>query len=97
MSRPQPTVILEDLDFETNKGFWVCEADAIYAVCYQNRPIMVKFQNDINNNYPGPKYAKTSFPSAAHAFNLAERLNERFATTLFTVVMMTVGRTIKEK
>jgi hypothetical protein len=58
---------------------------------------MVKTQANVAVNYPGPKYAKTSFPSAAHAFNLAERLNERFSTTDFTVVMMTVGRTIREK
>ena len=96
MSRPQPTVILETID-PHDRALWVCEADAIYAVCYQGRPIMVKTQANIYVNYPGPKYAKTSFPSAAHAFNLAERLNERFSTTDFTVVMMTVGRTIKEK
>ena len=96
MSRPKPTVIFEDLDFETNKGYWVCEADAIYAVCYKKRPIMVKFQNDINTKYPGPKYVKTSFPSAAHAFNLAEKLNLRFNTTDFSVSIMAVGRTIQE-
>lgn len=96
MSRPRPTVILQDLDYESGRAFWVCEADAIYAVCYQGKPIMVKFQANIDVNYPGPKYAKTSFPSAAHAFNLAERLNQRFATDLFTVSIMTVGRTIKE-
>jgi hypothetical protein len=96
MSRPRPTIILEDID-ESDRGFWVCEADAVYAVCYQNRPITVKTQANVYVNYPGPKYAKTSFPSAAHAFNLAERLNKRFGCEDFTVVMMTVGRTIKEK
>jgi hypothetical protein len=97
MSRPKPTVILQDLNYDTNKGYWVCEADAIYAVCYRGRPILVKFQNDISNNYPGPKYVKTSFPSAGHAFNLADRLNERFNTEDFTVSIMAVGRTIREK
>lgn len=96
MSRPKPTIILESID-ESDRAFWVCLADAIYAVCYQGRPIMVKTQANVSVNYPGPKYAKTSFPSAAHAFNLAERLNERFATTDFTVVIMTAGRTIREK
>ena len=96
MSRPKPTVILQDLDHESGRVVWVCEADAIYAVCYQGRPIMVKTQANIDVNYPGPKYVKTSFPSAAHAFNLAERLNKRFNTQDFTVSIMTVGRTIKE-
>ena len=95
MSRPKPSVILEDID-EHDRALWVCEADAIYAVCYQGRPIMVKMQANIYVNYPCPKYAKTSFPSASHAFNLAERLNERFKTTDFSVSIMTVGRTIRE-
>jgi hypothetical protein len=96
MSRPRPTVILGNVD-DNNRATWVCEADAVYAVCYQNRPIMVKTQADINSNYPGPKYAKTMYPSAGHAFNLADRLNQKFDTDDFTVVIMTVGRTIKEK
>jgi hypothetical protein len=95
MSRPKPTVVLESID-EHDRALWVCEADAVYAVCYQGRPIKIKTKADVDVNYPGPKYVKTSFPSAAHAFNLAERLNERFSTQDFTVVIMTVGRTIKE-
>lgn len=95
MSRPRPTVILEHID-EHDRGYWVCEADAVYAVCYRGNPIKVKTQANVYVNYPGPKYAKTSFPSAAHAFNLAERLNARFKTQDFSVVIMTVGRTIKE-
>lgn len=95
MSRPKPTVVLEDIN-DANRGYWVCEADAVYAVCYQGRPIKIKTQADVDSSYPGPKYAKTSFPSAAHAFNLAERLNKRFGTDEFTVVIMTVGRTIQE-
>ena len=96
MSRPKPTIILEEVD-EDSRAYWVCEADAIYAVCYRGSPIKIKTQANIYVNYPGPKYVKTSFPSAGHAFNLAERLNKRFNTDLFTVSIMTVGRTIREK
>jgi len=96
MSRPKPTIILEEVD-EDSRAYWVCEADAIYAVCYQGRPILVKTKANIDVNYPGPKYVKTSFPSAGHAFNLADRLNEKFETNEFTVSIMTVGRTITEK
>jgi len=95
MSRPKPHVLLEHIG-EDMSSYQVCEADAIFAVCYQGRPIKIKTQANIEIDYPGPKYAKTSYPTAAHAFNLAERLNQRFETTEFTVVMMTVGRTITE-
>ena len=95
MSRPKPTIIFESVD-DNMSAYQVCEADAIYAVCYKGRPIKVKTQANIEIPYPGPKYAKTSFPTPGHAFNLAERLNKKFATTDFTVVIMTVGRTISE-
>ena len=95
MSRPKPTVLLEHISNDM-RAYQVCEADAIFAVCYQGRPIKIKTQANIEVDYPGPKYAKTSFPSSAHAFNLAERLNQKFDTSDFTVVMMSVGRTISE-
>ena len=89
MSRPKPTIIFEHVDNDMR-------SDAIYAVCYKGAPIKVKTHANIEVPYPGPKYAKTSFPTSGHAFNLANRLNEKFATTDFSVVMMTVGRTISE-
>lgn len=95
MSRPKPTVLLEELDANM-RAYQVCEADAIYAVCYQGKPIKVKTYANIEIEYPGPKYAKTSFPTSGHAFNLAERLNQKFNTDQFSVVLMTVGRTISE-
>lgn len=96
MSRPKPTILLEDID-DNMRAYQVCVADAIYAVCYKGAPIKVKTQANIEIDYPGPKYVKTSFPTSGHAFNLAERLNLRFDTTDFSVVIMQVGRTIKEK
>ena len=95
MSRPKPTVLVQDIA-DDMRAYQVCEADAIYAVCYKGRPIKIKTWANIEHNYPGPKYVKTSFPTAGHAFNLCERLNQRFDTTDFTVVIMTVGRTIRE-
>jgi hypothetical protein len=75
----------------------VCEADAIFAVCYKGAPIKIRTFINIEIQYPGPKYAKTSFPEAGHAFNLCERLNQQFNTTEFSVVMLTTGRTIQER
>ena len=95
MSKPKPRILLESIS-DNMRSLQVCEADAIYAVCYKGRPIKVKTQSNIEIDYPGPKYAKTSFPTSGHAFNLADKLNQKFDTSDFTVVMMTVGRTLTE-
>jgi len=95
MARPNPNILLQDVD-HTDQAYEVCEADCIYAVCYQGQPIQVRKRN-LQFSYPGKKYIKTTFPNPGHAFNLAERLNLRFATDLFTVAIMTIGRTIQEE
>lgn len=95
MSRPKPRVLLEEIDVNM-RSLQVCEADAVYAVCYKGKPIKIITKANIEIEYPGPKYAKTSFPTPGHAFNLADKLNLRFATTDFSIVMMTAGRTIIE-
>jgi hypothetical protein len=95
MSRPKPTILLSEFDNE-GRGIEVCEADAVYAVCYQGRPISVRTHQNIEIGYPGPKYVKTNFANPGHAFNLAQKLNTRFNTQDFAVIMMSTGRTIKE-
>lgn len=96
MARPSPRIILESLT-DDMAATQVCEADAIYAVCYEGRPIKIRTYQNIEIASPGPKYAKSSFPEPGHAFNLSDKLNKKFGTTEFTVVMMTAGRTIQEK
>ena len=95
MSKPKPTILLESVD-DNMRSLQVCEADAIYAVCYKGAPVKVKTWANIEIDYPGPKYAKTSFPTSGHVFNLCERLNQKFNTSDFSVVMMTTGRTLTE-
>lgn len=95
VSRPKPRVLLETLT-DHMRSYQVCEADAVYAVCYKGRPIKIKTHANIEIDYPGPKYSKTMFPTSGHAFNLAERLNQKFNTDDFTVVIMQIGRTISE-
>jgi hypothetical protein len=97
MSRPKPTIILEHIRDDL-KATQICEADAIYAVCYRGNPILMRtLQNIEVPDYPGPKYGKTAWANPGHAFNCAERLNALFKTEDFTVVKMIPGRTIREQ
>jgi hypothetical protein len=95
MARRSPKIILNAVD-DDMRAIQVCEADAVYAVCYKGRPIKVRTYQNIEIDHPGPKYAKSSFPESGHAFNLADKLNKKFTTSDFSVVMMTVGRTLTE-
>jgi len=96
MARPRPRIILSAIDNDM-RAIQVCEADAVYAVCYKGRPIKIRTYQNIEIQIPGPKYAKSSFPEPGHAFNLSDRLNKKFNTSDFSVVMMTTGRTLVEK
>lgn len=91
MARPQPTHICShtagDIVVE------VCEADAVYAVLYQGRPIKIRKHNPAIK-YLGMKYSKTAFPEPGHALRLAAKLNEVHNTTDFTVGVMETKRII---
>ncbi len=95
MARPKPTIILEHTDNQTYRSEQVLQADAIYAVFYQGKPINLRSLNSLVN-YPGPKYKKVSFSNSGHAFNLAERLNKMFKCKDFTVVKLSDGEVIDE-
>ena len=92
MARPKPNIIIESVDKKYNSD-QILEADAIYAVFYQNKPINVRTLNKLVN-YPGPKYKKVSFSNSGHAFNLRDRLNKKFNTDEFSVIKLTHGETI---
>ena len=72
------------------------QAEAIYAVFYENKPINLKTINSLKND-PAPKYGKSAFGNAGHAFNLAEKLNKLFKTNKFKVIKLTQGEVIDEK
>ena len=95
MSRPKPKVILDYTDPKTYKAEQVLEAEAIYAVFHDGKPINLRSINSLVN-YPGPKYKKVSFSNPGHAFNLAEKLNKLFKTDKFKVFELTGGRPISE-
>lgn len=90
MSRPKPKVLLEITNKKTYKTEQVLDADAIWAVFYQDRPINLK-TNSIVAQQVGPKYKKVSFSNSGHAFNLAEKLNRQFNTKDFSVYKLTTG------
>lgn len=93
MSRPKPTIILEDLNKATYNCDQILEADGIYAVFYEGRPINLKSFNTLVS-YPGPKYKKVSHSNKGHAINLAKKLNKQFKTDKFAVVLLQVGSAI---
>mgnify|MGYP001357169009 FL=1 len=96
MSRPKPTILLENVNKSDYKSEQVLAAEAIWAVFYKKKPFNLKSSN-LLNNYPGPKYKKVSFSNPGHAFNLAKKLNTMFNTEEFTVVKLTQGETVSEK
>lgn len=95
MSRPKPNVLLEYTNSATYKCEQVLDAEAIWAVFYQDKPFNLKSSNALTS-YPGPKYKKTSFSNPGHAFNLAKKLNQMFKTTDFVVVKLTAGEILSE-
>lgn len=95
MSRPKPTVLLENTDKKTYRSEQILEAEAIWAVFYKQNPFNLKSFNSITN-YPGPKYKKTSFSNPGHAHNLAKRLNSLFECDDFSVMKLTQGEDVTE-
>ena len=96
MSRPKPTVVLENINNKTYKSEQVLEAEAIWAVFYQEKPFNLKSSNALTN-YPGPKYKKVSFSNPGHAHNLAKKLNISFNCEDFNVYKLTVGELVTEE
>jgi hypothetical protein len=95
MARPKPLILLENINPKTYKAEQVLEAEAIYAVFYQGKPVNLRTLSHLVS-YPGPKYRKISFSNSGHAFNLAEKLNKIFKTTDFVVHKLMMGVPITE-
>jgi len=93
MSRPKPEVLIEKVDKATYKTEQILASDGIWSVYYQGRPINLKSHN-LLITYPGPKYKKVSFSNSGHAINLAKKLNKKFNTTDFSVVLLKQGDVI---
>jgi len=90
VSRPKPTILLENVNPNTHRAEQVLAAEAIYAVFYQGNAFNLKSFSKIVTNAE-PKYKKTSFSNPGHAIALSTRLNKLFNCTDFTVVKLTDG------
>ena len=90
MARPKPKILMEFTDPKTYRSEQILDADAIFAVFHDGKPINLRSLNSLVN-FPGPKYKKVSFSNSGHAFNLATRLNKLFKTDKFSVVKLLQG------
>jgi hypothetical protein len=90
MSRPKPTVLIEQTNKQTYKTEQVLASEGVWAVFFDSKPINLKTSN-LLVQYPGPKYKKVSFSNPGHAINLAKKLNTQFKTDKFSVVLLKVG------
>jgi len=90
MSRPKPTVLLQNANKESYKQDEVLASQGIWAVFYEGKPINLK-TSSLVSNYPGPKYKKVSFSNPGHAENLVKKLNHQFKTDKFEVYLLKSG------
>jgi len=93
VSRPKPKILIEIVNKSTFKNDQVLNAEGIWAIFYDNKPINLRVTNMISN-FPGPKYKKVSFSNKGHAINLCKRLNIQFKTDKFSVMLLTHGNKI---
>lgn len=93
VSRPKPEVLIELTDKTTYRTEQVLASDGIWAVYFNGKPINLKTGNMLQQ-FPGPKYKKSSFSNPGHAINLARKLNAQFRTDKFSVVLLREGETI---
>ena len=96
MSRPKPKILLELTNKKTYKSEQILEADAIWAVFYQDKPINLKITSLVANQL-GPKYKKVSFSNSGHAINLANKLNKMFSVKDFSVYQLTTGKKLSDE
>ena len=94
MARPSPNILLRSIT-DSGLAVDVCSAEGIYAVYYCDRPMQLRTKANPEISYPNWKYQRTCFSTSGPAFNLARRLNRRFATDQFSVVRLSSVRTLK--
>lgn len=84
MSRPKPIILIENVDLKVHKKQQIIETNGLWIVLYKSKPFNYKTER-VNINNVVSKYKKTCFPNPAHAYNLADKLNNVFGCNDFTV------------
>lgn len=82
MVRPKALVLLEHQD--DAGSIEVMMADAVWVVMYQNTAISIA-RRTWTADGTVVKYLRTNYSNRAHAYRLADRLNQMFDTDDFTV------------
>lgn len=82
--RPKPTILLSHTSREY-KATEILLAQGVFVVAYGDQPIGLRRRN-ILVDYPGPKYSRTAFTQAGHAYGLADKLNKLFKSDRFGVL-----------
>ncbi len=95
MPRPVANVLLEIHNPSTHKTDKVIASEGIWSVYYQNRPINLKTESIIA--FVTPRYKPVSFSNSGHAISLAKKLNKKFNTSDFTVVLLSHAEVIYPK
>jgi hypothetical protein len=83
MARPRATTLVTR-QLDDFNSIEILAAKSLYTVLYRQQPINIK-NKYWNARGEFSKYAKTTYPNAKPAENLAKKLNELFFTTEFTV------------
>lgn len=88
--RLSPPILLSRTNPRTHDSDQVLEAEAIYAVFYDGKPINLRRVNTAVD-HAKMNYQRASHSAPGYAFNLARKLNARHKTDRFTVHAMTAG------
>lgn len=85
MARPKPTVLMTHDHGEYSEQ--VLHAQDMFIVVFEGKPFNIRKVFE-RGGVVAHKYIRTTYPAPAHAERLADRLNQVYGTTLFSVVKL---------
>ncbi len=92
--RPKPPIILKNTNSLSGKITEVTSCEGVFIASYAHKPFCLRTSNAYTQMTH--RYKQVTFVNSAHAYNLAERLNKLFNTTLFEVHHMTSSEVVVE-
>ena len=84
MARPNPPTVLKTTD-DSGRVYEILASEKSYTLAYDGKPVAVR-TTDYLVDTTLIRYPRTGFNNRAHAVRLAEKLNSRFKTQLFSVL-----------